>query len=205
MWDAQQNYWSGHEWNSANPWQPVLNGQSNSNYAQSNTDSRYYNKAFTYGVDNPATHTSCKDLPNVNEMTWYAIKGDPRWDGDELWTTMGHLYKGGMWFKKKSQISGFNASTAVDGTDWRTDPNGINLSISQTPPSAADAGNYFYLPAVGEYSSGLLGNVGYAGKYWSSSATPWSSSYAYVLNFYSGIVNVSHYIRNLGIKVGEFE
>ena len=31
----------------------------------------------------------------------------PRYDGDELWTTMGHLYKGGMWFKKKVYISGF--------------------------------------------------------------------------------------------------
>lgn len=43
MWDAQQNYWAGHEWNSANPWQPVLNDQSNSNYAQNNSDPRYYN------------------------------------------------------------------------------------------------------------------------------------------------------------------
>ena len=70
MWDAQQNYWAGHEWNSASPWQPVLNGQSNGNYAQSNTDPRYYNEAFTYGADNKATHTPCKDLPNVNEVTW---------------------------------------------------------------------------------------------------------------------------------------
>ena len=69
MWDAQQNYWSGHEWDKANPWQPVLNGNSNSNYAQSNTDPRYYNEAFTNGADNKATHTPCKDLPNVNEMT----------------------------------------------------------------------------------------------------------------------------------------
>ena len=75
MWDAQQNYWSGHEWNSANPWQPTLTSQpANPNYPQSNTDLRYRNEAFTYGVDNPATHTSCKDLPNVNEMTWYAAR-----------------------------------------------------------------------------------------------------------------------------------
>ena len=55
-----------------------------------------------------------KDLPNVNEMTWYAAKGDPRWDADELWTTMGHLYKGGMWFKKKAHINGYKSNTAVD-------------------------------------------------------------------------------------------
>ena len=91
MWDALQNYWSGHEWNSANPWQPVLNNQSNSNYAQNNTDSRYYNEG-----NGPlqATH-SCATLPNANELSWYCMYGDPRWDADEVWTTMGHLYKGG--------------------------------------------------------------------------------------------------------------
>ncbi|EEX18384.1 hypothetical protein [Prevotella veroralis] len=200
MWDAQQNYWSGHEWNSASPWQPVLNGQSNSNYAQSNADPRYYNEAFTYGADNKATHSSCKDLPNVNEMTWYAAKGDPRWDADELWTTMGHLYKGGMWFKKKANISGFDANKAVDGSDWRTNGNENSWSVSQTLPDAADAGNYFYLPALGFYGSGQLFNVGYVGHYWSSSAYPWGRYVAYNLYFYSGSVGVRNYGRGYGFR-----
>ena len=206
MWDAQQNYWSGHEWNSASPWQPVLTGQGNSNYARSSSDPRYYNTAFTYGVDNPATHTPCKDLPNVNEMTWYAVKGDPRWDGDELWTTMGHLYKGGMWFKKKAQISGFNANTAYDGTDWRiSGNNGNTWPASNTPPSAADAGNYFYLPALDLYQSGQLGGLGYNGFYWSSSAYPMDRDYAFYLRFYIGTVNVYRNNRNNGRCVGVFE
>ena len=200
MWDAQQNYWSGHEWNKANPWQPVLNGQSNSNYAQNNSDPRYYNEAFTYGADNKATHTSCKDLPNVNEMTWYAAKGEPRWDADELWTTMGHLYKGGMWFKKKANISGFDANKAVDGSDWRTTSKYQNWSASYTLPDAADANNYFYLPALGYYYSGQLFNVGFSGKYWSSSAYPWSSYYACYLYFYSGYVYVSYSSRDGGFR-----
>ena len=200
MWDALQNYWSGHEWNSANPWQPVLNGQSNSNYAQNNSDPRYYNEAFTYGADNKATHTSCKDLPNVNEMTWYAAKGEPRWDADELWTTMGHLYKGGMWFKKKANISGFDANKAVDGSDWRTTSKYQNWSASYTLPDAADANNYFYLPALGYYSSGQLYSVGYGGLYWSSSAYPWGSSGAYVLSFGSGNVYVYYNSRNDGFR-----
>ena len=70
----------------------------------------------------------------------------PRYDGDELWTTMGHLYKGGMWFKKKVYISGFNANTTVDGTDWRTNENVNSWPASRTLPSASDADNYFYLP-----------------------------------------------------------
>ena len=200
MWDAQQNYWSGHEWNKANPWQPVLNGQSNSNYAQNNSDPRYYNVAFTYGADNKATHTSCKDLPNVNEMTWYAAKGEPRWDADELWTTMGHLYKGGMWFKKKANISGFDANKAVDGSDWRTTSKYQNWSASYTLPDAADANNYFYLPALGYYYSGQLHDVGYGGYYWSSSANPWSSVSAYGLYFSSGFVTVNNYNRYYGFR-----
>ena len=208
MWDAQQNYWAGHEWNTANPWQPVLNGQRNSNYAQNNADPRYYNESYPgWGVSNPATHTSCKDLPNVNEMTWYAAKGDPRWDGDELWTTMGHLYKGGMWFKKKSQISGYNPNTAVDGRDWRTIGKIQNWSVSYTLPSTADAGNYFYLPALGYYDySGLLGLVGAESRYWSSSASPWGSGGAYFLMFYSGGVRVlTGGNRSSGFSVGAFE
>ena len=207
MWDAQQNYWSGHEWNTANPWQPVLNNTSNSHYAKSNADSRWYNEAFTYGADNKATHTSCKDLPNVNEMTWYAEKGDPRWDADELWTTMGHLYKGGMWFKKKANISGFNSNTtAYDGTDWRTYGNEHNWPVSRALPSAAVAGNYFYLPALGYYFSGKLVDVGVSGGYWSSSANPGNGSDAYRLGFGIGSVYVyrSTY-RFSGYMVGAFE
>ena len=205
MWDAQQNYWAGHEWNKANPWQPVLNGNSNSNYAQNNSDPRYYNEAFTYGADNKATHTSCKDLPNVNEMTWYAAKGEPRWDADELWTTMGHLYKGGMWFKKKANISGFNPNTAVDGTDWRTNGNGRNWSVSQTLPDAADAGNYFYLPALGYYNSGQLSSVRSNGSYWSSSAIPGGSGNAYSLLIYSGSVYVVSNGRGNGFRAEAFQ
>ena len=205
MWDAQQQYWYGHEWNSANPWQPMLTTQpANPNYPQSNTDSRWYNE----GSGSPFNATqSCATLPNVNEMTWYAKEGDPRWDADELWTTMGHLYKGGMWFKKQAYISGYNSNTAFDGTDWRTTNRSQGWPASLTLPSAADAGKYFYLPASGYYSSGQLYYVGYYGRYWSSSAFPGSSYYAYYLYFDSGIVNVLYYgsDRSYGFRVGGFE
>ena len=205
MWDAQQQYWKGHEWDQGGS-QPTLNsvvsGATSSNdYAKSNADPRYYNESYPgYTVSNPATHSSFNDVPNVNEMTWYAVKGDPRWDADELWTTMGHLYKGGMWFKKKANISGYNPNTAVDGTDWRTNGNGNSWSVSQTLPSAADAGNYFYLPALGYYYSGQLYYVGSNGWYWSSSATPWGGSYAYDLSFNSGSVYVNDRSRNYGFR-----
>ena len=190
MWDAQNQYWYGYEWTKnlgAGVGQPTLQGQPAGNYAQNNSDvSRWYHEG---GGAFQATH-SCTGLPNVNEMTWYAAKGDPRWDGDELWTTMGHLYKGGMWFKKKANISGYSPNTAVDGSDWRTNGSTGGWSVSQTLPSAADAGNYFYLPALGYYNFGQLNNVGYDGYCWSSSAHPLISLYAYALSFGSGYVNV---------------
>ena len=206
MWDAQQQYWYGYEWTKhlgASVGQPTLVSQPAGNYAQNNSDvSRWYHEGF--GSPLNATQ-SCATLPNVNEMTWYAAKGDPRWDEDELWTTMDHLYKGGMWFKKKSQISGFNPNTAVDGTDWRTNGNAQSWSASYTLPSAADAGNYFYLPALGYYRSGQLHDVGSYGHYWLSSADPWNSSRAYYLYFYSGGVDVRYESRYYGFRVGGFE
>ena len=212
MWDAQQNYWAGHEWNSAAPWQPTLGSQPvNQNYAKSNTDSRWYHAGGGSGRFD-ATQ-SCATLPNANELSWYCKFGDPRWDEDELWTTMGHLFKRGMWFKKKSVLLAehhYDTEKSADGTtDLRTtvkDYTNNNSSINNSGlPSAADTGNYFYLPALGYYYSGQLYNVGNSGPYWSSSARPGGSSNAYYLYFESGHVEVGNYGRNNGYRVGGFE
>ena len=213
MWDAQDQYWKGHEWHNGGS-QPTLSqgltGATTSNdYAKSNADSRYWNEYYPgYGVSNPATHTSCKDLPNANEMSWYCMYGDPRWDGDELWTTMGHLYKGGMWFKKKAVLQADNhydtEKSADNTTDLRTTYkyyNNTNSSINNSGlPSAADANKYFYLPALGCYNSGQLYLVGGYGYYWSSSAYPWYSNYAFYLGFTSGGVYVGGSSRNYGFR-----
>ncbi|WP_455260809.1 hypothetical protein [Prevotella jejuni] len=209
MWDAQQQYWYGYEWTKnlgAGIGQPTFQYQPAGNYAQNNSDPRYCNESdLGFGVSNPATH-SCAGFPNVNEMTWYAAKGDPRWDSDELWTTMGHLYKGGMWFKKKANISGYDPNTAVNGRDWRIDGTSISCSVSQTLPSAADAGNYFYLPALGDYNDGRLEGVGYYGGYWSSSAYTFFRDQAYFLNFYSSYVIIGYNkSRSYGFRGDAFE
>ena len=211
MWDAQQNYWAGHEWDSANPWQPTLTTQqANSNYPQSNIDARYYNESYPgYGISNPATH-SCATLPNANEVSWYCMYGDPRWDADELWTTMGHLYKGDMWFKRKSVLQAenhYDTEKSADGsTDLRTTyklySNSNSSIYSSGLPSTADASNYFFLPALGYYYYGQLKEVGYAGHYWSSSSHPWLGNYAYGFGFDSGNVNMDNvYYRHNGFRV----
>ena len=215
MWDAQEQYWKGYEWTKhlpGNTGQPTVRDGSSPNCAQNSSDAnhRYYNESYPgYGISNPATHASCKDLPNANELSWYCMYGDPRWDGDELWTTMGHLYKGGMWFKKKSILQAGNhydtEKSADNTTDLRTTykyyNNNNNSIYNSGLPSAADAGNYFYLPALGYYGSGQLNNIGTNGRYWSSSAHPWDSYGAYYLNFNGGSVSVGSYDRNGGLRV----
>ena len=209
MWDAQEQYWKGHEWNLGGS-QPTLMTQSaSSDYPQnsSDTNNRWYHEGGGSGRFD-ATRSSCKDLPNANEMSWYCMYGDPRWDGDELWTTMGHLYKGGMWFKKKSVLlaeGNYDTEKSADNTtDLRTTYkyyNNTNSSINNSGlPSAADANKYFYLPALGCYYSGQLNYVGDIGYYWSSGAYPWGRYGAYRLGFLSGGVNVTNSDRSLGFR-----
>ena len=193
MWDAQDQYWKGHEWWSANKHQPVLNYDSNSNYPQNNSDPRYYNDSYTSLGIHSATHPSCKDLPNANEIAWYVLKGDPRWDANQLWTSMGHLYKGGMWILKKSKITGFTDAHIPDNpsVDLRTEYRTFsNYSLTPGLPSASEIGDYFYLPALGYYVLGQLSGLGRGGNYWTSSANPSSSQYAYTLNFVSNQCNL---------------
>ncbi len=216
MWDAQEQYWKGYEWTKHLPagvGQPTLErwlpgATTSSNYAQNNTDSRWYHE----GSGTFQATQSCAGLPNANELSWYCLYGDPRWDADELWTTMGHLYKGGVWFKKKSVLKAeghYNTEKSADNTtDLRTTEKPYYTSSSITTPglpSASDAGNYFYLPALGSYYSGQLINIGIYSYYWSSSAAPGHSNSAYRLGIGSGGVTVGISDSYFGFRVGGFE
>ena len=214
MWDAQNQYWYGYEWTkhlSGNTGQPTLNGNSSSNYPKGSYDPnhRYYHEGG--GLGRFDATQSCAGLLNVNEMSWYCMYGDPRWDADELWTTMGHLYKGGMWFKKKSVLQAehhYDTEKSADGsTDVRTtykyyeNTNSIRSGL----PSAADAGNYFYLPALGYYDRGQLIDVGSVGVYWSSNTSTLMWNYAYCLSFTDSRVNVGNADRYRGYRVEAFQ
>ena len=205
MWDAKKQYWDGYEWTKNLPLgigQPTLRGQPAGNYPKNSTDPRYFRDRGTVWGRFDATQ-SCADLPNANEMAWYVEKGDPCW-GDELWTTMGHLHKGGIWLKKRSHISGFNANKAPDGFDWRTSRREVSRSASNMLPSVADASNYFYLPALDDYLVGKLDVVGYY-YYWSSSADPSYLEEAYCLYFteYHSIL-VQHMGFGAGLRAQPF-
>ena len=204
MWDAKEQYWKGHEWWSANKDQSVLNLYYGRNYPQNDDDPRWYHEGGGSGRFD-ATQ-SCATLPNANEMSWYVKYGDPHWDADEVWTTMGHLYKGGMWFKKKSVLQAehhYDTEKTESGIDMRASGTGYNNgSIKSGVPSAADAGNYFYLPALGYYNSGGLNNIGYGGYYWSSTTYPdWYIDRAYYLSFNSRYITLVNTARGYGCRV----
>ena len=216
MWDAQEQYWKGFEWTQNLPigtGQPTVNFGSSSNSPQDGSDNRWHNESYPgYGVSNPATQ-SCAGLPNANEMSWYCMYGDPRWDADKLWTTMGHLYKGGMWFKKKSVLQAenhYDTEKSADGsTDLRTTYirySNTNSSINNSGvPSPADLNNYFYLPALGYYNSGQLNYVGEYGVYWSSSANSLNGDTGYNLGIGSGWVTADLSSRYFGFRAEAFQ
>ena len=118
-----------------------------------------------------------------------------------------------MWFKKKSVLLAehhYDTEKSADGTtDLRTTwdlYNNSSFSINNSGlPSAADAGNYFYLPALGYYTSDYLTGVGGRGDYWSSSAYPGVSDEAYALHFGSGFVSLKSEYRYYGYRVGGFK
>ena len=116
-----------------------------------------------------------------------------------------------MWFKKKSVLQTghhYDTEKSADGsTDLRTTWRNYSNNSSSSLPSAADAGNYFYLPALGCYQGGYLVYIGDTGRYWSSSASPWQSISAFYLHFdNSGDVYVGAMdARNYGMRVGGFK
>ena len=144
-------------------------------------------------------------------MSWYVKYGNPHWDADELWSTMGHLYKGGVWLKKKSVLQAdgnYSTEHSADGTtDMRTTYKIYSNTCTIGLPSATDANNYFYLPALGSYGSGYLVDVGSYSCYWSSSAEPRKIGInidAYYLAFSKTGIGVASYRREFGFTAQPF-
>ena len=231
MWDAIDHYWKGYEWNNSNTalrFQPIANGQKDQVHGPQSTDhvsahtSRDYNDMLAY--DDPAGLSpavtaihSAKDCPNLNELFWYAEKGEPYWDNTTLWATMNHLYVGGMWFLKQKEIASKNSKNISDLK--LAAPDGINYtrkimgtivplisSISTGIPN--NLNDYFYYPTLGIYNSiptarGEFVAPGSIGCMWS--CTPASTDYgiqqAFILRISSSDVRVYATPRNSGLTL----
>lgn len=167
MWDAVNNYWDGHE-NS----QPLLNKAADTNYAKSSADTRWYNTTFTKEVQTPAIN-SCKDAPTFEALTWYIGGGSPKLDDKTLWVFANHLYAGGIWLKKKSEISHFSSTESYTGTATWVSGKDIKFTVSNFgKPESSVRSDYFYLPALGQYVDGKLTGLGVKGYYWASTPNP---------------------------------
>ena len=167
MWDAVNNYWDGH----ANS-QPLLNDAENANYATSSADARWYNTTFTDKVQTKAIN-SCKDEPTFEALTWYIGGGSPKLDDKTLWVFANHLYAGGIWLKKKSEISHFSSTESYTGTATWVSGKDIKFTVSNFgKPEASVRSSYFYLPALGQYVDGKLTGLGVKGYYWASTPNP---------------------------------
>ena len=196
MWDAQKQYWDGWEWTKNLPGgQPSVAFASSGNYPKNNTDQRWYHEGT---APLSASTPLFQSLPNANELSWYVMYGDMRYDTNELWTTMGRLYKGGAWFKKKSVLTAeghYSTEKSADGTTdlritWR---NYNNTNVSMVLPSVSDADKYFYVAGLGYYGYGVLYDIGQRGRYWSSTAVPGSNNHAYAFYFVYDDIRVEGY------------
>lgn len=207
MWDAHKDYWWGHENE-----QPIINGVTKPHYPKSKASDpqRWY-----YDVQAPTGQAvvaggHARNCPNVNEMLWFIFKGNPHWDGEKLFSFAKHLYKGGMWFKKKRLImaeNGLNDATMRDkyrGTDYR--PIGtvwplVNSDVKTGTPANAD--DYFFLPAINFFWQGSFygsGKMGEYGDYWTSSASNANNSNqnAFNLAFGSNTAGIYSSLREKG-------
>ncbi len=213
MWDAAENYWSGHEWDTAVPWQPTAEEESNDGYPKSKAAdaSRWYHEGS--GSFEASVNPLFMELPNANEIGWYVLKGDAHWDNSTQWEAFGKTYTGGIWLKKLSVIAQENGKEPAalklkdpEGNDLLTSSDYYSISPENGKPADSEIGKYFFLPALGYYDSGELNDLGSGGYYWSSSATPGKSSCAYYLNFNSGNVRLFSYsYRYYGFVAQPFE
>ena len=221
MWDAKEEFWHGFK-----NYQPKTNGASDSHFPSSNTDPRWYHE----NILSPQYEASesCKNCPNINEIYWYMDAGHASWDETELWATMGHLYKGGIWLKKLDVIARESGKTRQQlhersnyyDVDFRSaempTPSEMRVVYTSKPTNITD---YFFLPATGFYDhnvgrgQGNLQAVGLEGVYWTRTPSvdnlPGKYNHetvlaASMLLFSSSHISVAQYQwRDMGAKVWE--
>lgn len=211
MWDAAENYWYGHEWDATTPWQPTTNGASNDGYPKSKAaDAARWCNDGTGPLE--ASNPHFKQLPNANEIGWYVLKGDGHWDNSTQWEAFGKTYTGGIWLKKLSVIAQENGKELADlklkdpkGNNLLTSSDFYSVSPKSGKPADSEISKYFFLPALGVYSSGQPYGLGSEGDYSSSSACPSISSLAYDLNFNIVRVTLNSIYRDDGCVAQPFE
>ena len=227
MWDAQKWYWYGQSV------YPTILCDAYSTFPRNQQEDplRWFNDIdCPDGNSNPIAYTatnSAKDMPNVNDLTWYVMYGDPHYDTSTEWSLGGVKQRGGYWLKKKkviiseiksSQPNVFVSNRSTDGSDWRSKHDRY-LDSRTAPGRPSNTADYFFLPAMARYINGKFHTYGnsntiFPAYYWSSSSNPTyyyqeeSTTYktdpdeAYYLEFDGIFITVSVTGRTNGFVAG---
>lgn len=208
-WGAQHHYWYGHESEEPTP-DPITLSQGYPKGLTTDPD-RWEDGHFVEAVPYEAQTSAFQDIPNVNELVWYARCGSPTWNGDELWSRRGILGTGGLWLKKKSVIKAEQGKTDVqlrsatpDGSDWRKLKRSYVIGLVTADPAYETLNDYFFLPALGlsDYtppSNSYIADWRERGWYWTSTSVcqDFSNiSYCLLFGYFLGTYN-----ERVGIKV----
>ncbi len=164
------------------------------------------NPSTVEGAGVQATNV-CATMPNFNEMTWYVLKGDPRWDNTTQWTADGgaSYHTGGVWIKKKAFIEGFSSTEYV--RNYSVYDQSDNYRYAGKPE---DTSKYFFLPALGSKtnSDNIIG-METSGYYWSSTSSADGVGTsgtvvptAIMLSFTDNSIGLANYRRAHGLIAG---
>jgi hypothetical protein len=163
--------------------------------------------------DGNYSYPSYYTLPNGITYNNYSVGSTSPIGGDD--------HKGcGLWLPKNSYIKSqglLNNISGISGTgkgveDYTGSVDDNNFYSNSKVVNTADlatkirnSGNYFFLPAAGDYTDGTDSSVSYPGSggyYWSSSTSTTinnvSAASAYRLAFDSGVVRLSYGFRSSG-------
>ena len=208
LWDAEQPCWKDQAVENVPYYVNHKNPAANYPTSAEAAPDRWYNTETNAPEQ---AKNSCKELPNVNAMTWYALKGDPRWETNYPWFITGsggaHIYTYGAWFLKWDNLPDKPTTytkrdcpqtpLGEDGhyTQLSADKYNVSTNDYKTKgrPSNTEIENYFFLPAIPHIlSDGRLGEGrdDIHGCYWSSSPRPGvGDKESYSLGFTSNSVN----------------
>ena len=226
-WGATQDYWHGYESS-----QPFINqGEPGATQGiSSNPDPATKAEGGHEGHDQYFYHQTTaapfKEAPTLNELYWYVMKGDPQWDGEQLWTRGGRMYKSGVWLRKKKTIVayliekegfpstfteadlklGYKTSATAPLDDRRI--TGLGAWLNSYPkgnPNYLD--DYFFLPASGYYAGGWLKYAGTDGWYWSDNTAQnhQSTACASAVWFTKDKICIMQQVRGVPSRVQAFE
>ena len=212
-WDAVNPYWYGVSSENI----PNFMGASHNDYPTDGDErNRWYNNSIV--VDGKyTTQYSCKDLPNINAMSWYITYGDPRWERSYPWFYKGnggsHIYTYGAWLLKWDNIPGkpdgdkANCPYDTGGVDRRlTSSAGKEYSTSSSQyttggrPSATEIDNYFFLPAMCHIDNGLVAG-GIHGCYWTASCERLSRIHIFIFKSSEMYTNYNNTIQRHGGRI----